>query len=201
MALTLPVKIGEVRHRQHYRASAWLSAEQGSFEPVLIPLLPKRPLQSRRFGPLQILMNGSEANRTTAGDCPQPQTQSKLQSKNFLNFAHGQSPGWQAILPFSGRLPTTVLSSAAGLTKIRAQAERDSGIGLKLFGFIAESVFTFIPESCPRSPRNSVRNHPGIAFTFPRIPHTSLAKVKISPREDERKATRMMSILPPKDLN
>jgi hypothetical protein len=30
--------------------------------------------------------------------------------------------------------------------EIRAQAERDSGIGLKLFGFIAESVFTFIPE-------------------------------------------------------
>ena len=63
-----------------------------------------------------------------------------------------------------------MLSSAAGLWKIRAQAERGSGIGLKLFGFIAESVFTFIPESCSRSPRNSVRNHPGIAFTFPRIP-------------------------------
>ena len=63
-----------------------------------------------------------------------------------------------------------MLSSAAGLMEIRAQAERDSGIGLKLFGFIAESVFTFIPESCSRSPRNSVRNHPGIAFTFPRIP-------------------------------
>jgi hypothetical protein len=54
--------------------------------------------------------------------------------------------------------------------EIRAQAERDSGIGLKLFGFIAESVFTFIPESCSGSSRNSVRNHPGIAFTFPRIP-------------------------------
>ncbi len=65
-----------------------------------------------------------------------------------------------------------MLSSAAGLMEIRAQAERDSGIGLKLFGFIAESVFTFIPESCSRSPRNSVRNHPGIAFTFPRIPHS-----------------------------
>ena len=63
-----------------------------------------------------------------------------------------------------------MLSSAAGLMEIRAQAERDSGIGLKLFGFIAESVFTFIPESSSRSPRNSVRNHPGIAFTFPRIP-------------------------------
>ena len=55
-----------------------------------------------------------------------------------------------------------MMSSAAHLMEIRAQAERDSGIGLKLFGFI--------PESCSRSPRNSVRNHPGIAFTFPRIP-------------------------------
>jgi hypothetical protein len=55
--------------------------------------------------------------------------------------------------------------------EIRAQAERGSGIGLKLFGFIAESVFTFIPESCSGSSRNSVRNHPGIAFMFPRIPH------------------------------
>jgi hypothetical protein len=49
-----------------------------------------------------------------------------------------------------------VLSSAAGLMEIRAQAERDSGIGLKLFGFIAESVFTFIPERCS--------GHPGLPF-------------------------------------
>jgi hypothetical protein len=56
--------------------------------------------------------------------------------------------------------------------KIRVEAERDSGVCLKPFGFIAESVFTFIPESRSRSPRNSVRNHPGIAFTFLRIPQT-----------------------------
>jgi hypothetical protein len=31
-------------------------------------------------------------------------------------------------------------------------------------------VFTFIPEHCSGSPRNAVRNHPGIAFTFLRIP-------------------------------
>ena len=55
------------------------------------------------------------------------------------------------ILPFLGRLLAIVMSSAAGLWKLfRDQAERDSGIGLKLFGFIAESVFTIIPES--RSP-------------------------------------------------
>jgi hypothetical protein len=65
-----------------------------------------------------------------------------------------------------------VLSRAAALMEIRAQAERDSGVSLKLFGFIADSVFTFIPEYCSRSSRNSVRNHPGIAFTFLRIPHS-----------------------------
>jgi hypothetical protein len=64
-----------------------------------------------------------------------------------------------------------VMSSAARLWKLfRDQAERGSGIGLKLFGFIAESVFTIIPESCSDSSRNTVRNHPGIAFTFARIP-------------------------------
>ena len=41
------------------------------------------------------------------------------------------------------------------LMEIRAQAERCSGIGLKLFGFLAESLFTFIPE---------FRVHPGTAF-------------------------------------
>ena len=66
-----------------------------------------------------------------------------------------------------------MLSSAAALMEIRAQAERDSGVGLKLFGFIADSAFTFIPEYCSRSSRNSVRNHPGIAFAFPRIPQFS----------------------------
>jgi hypothetical protein len=49
-------------------------------------------------------------------------------------------------------------------------AERCSGIGLTLFGFIAELVFAFIPESCSRSSRNAVRHHPGIAFTCPGFP-------------------------------
>jgi hypothetical protein len=53
-----------------------------------------------------------------------------------------------------------------------SEAEHDSGIGLKLFGFIPEPAFTFIPESCSRSSRNTVRNHPGIAFILPRIPHS-----------------------------
>jgi hypothetical protein len=66
------------------------------------------------------------------------------------------------------------MSSAAGLWKsFRDQAERGSGSGLKLFGFIAESAFTIIPESCSGSSWNGVRNHPGIAFTLDRIPQSA----------------------------
>ena len=66
------------------------------------------------------------------------------------------------------------MSSATDLWKLfRDQAERGSGIGLKLFGFIAESVFTIIPESCSGSSRNGVRNHPGIAFALDRIPDST----------------------------
>src|ERR1039458_7173073 len=54
------------------------------------------------------------------------------------------------------------------------EAERGSGIGLKLFGFIPESVFTFIPERYSGSSRNAVRNHPGVAFTLDRNPRLSL---------------------------
>ena len=36
------------------------------------------------------------------------------------------------------------------------EAEHDSGIGLKLFGFIAEPVFGFIPESLDRRGRSSI---------------------------------------------
>jgi hypothetical protein len=50
-----------------------------------------------------------------------------------------------------------VLSSAAQLCGNHSgEAERDSGVGLKVFGFIAESVFAFILEP--------VRDHPGMPF-------------------------------------
>jgi hypothetical protein len=43
---------------------------------------------------------------------------------------------------------------------IPGQAERDSGVGQKVFGFS--------PESCSASPRNAVRLQPGILFDLPR---------------------------------
>jgi hypothetical protein len=75
------------------------------------------------------------------------------------------------ILPFLGEAAChCVVQRHWPVEIIRDQAERGSGIGLKLFGFIPDSVFTIIPESCSGSPRNSVRNHLGIAFTLDRIP-------------------------------
>jgi hypothetical protein len=74
MLLSLPVQIREVWHWQHGWSCPWRTAEQGNFQPVLVPILPKRPRYSGSFGSLQILVYGSEPNRATAGDRSQPQT-------------------------------------------------------------------------------------------------------------------------------
>src|SRR5436190_11267109 len=73
MHLPLLVKLGKIRQWQRGEANPWWTAKQGRLQPLFVPILPKRPPDSRRFGSLQILMDGSEANRTTAGDLPQPQ--------------------------------------------------------------------------------------------------------------------------------
>ena len=72
------------------------------------------------------------------------------------------------IPPFRGGLPAIVLSSAAQLMGIiQGEAERGSGVGLKLFGFIAEPLFAFIgilfetiPEHRSASSRNRVQLAP-----------------------------------------
>jgi hypothetical protein len=75
------------------------------------------------------------------------------------------------ILPFDGEAAChCVVQRRSACGNHSGEAERHSGVGLKLFGFIAESVFAFIPEPCSGSSRNAVRHHPGIAFTLPRIP-------------------------------
>src|SRR5579863_510658 len=89
MYLPLLVKVGKVRHRQNGGARPWWTAEQGRLQPLFVPILTKRPGDSRRFGSLQILVDGSEANRATTGDLPQPQAHFKSQSQNFFGLAHG----------------------------------------------------------------------------------------------------------------
>src|SRR5579863_5591270 len=206
MLLPLTMKIGEVGHRQYRRTAARWSAEQRRLQAVIVPLWSKRPPDLGSFSPLQILVCSAEANRATSGDRSQPQAHFKLQSKNFFDLAHGQSPGWQADPPFvgGGCLPLCCPALLRACGNHSGEAEHHSGIGLKLFGFIAESVFTFIPESCSTSSRNTVRNHPGIAFTLPRIPHPGiftppcehfmeevvLERVRGNPRGGESKSWR-----------
>jgi len=64
-----------------------------------------------------------------------------------------------------------VLSSATQLVEIIPGSSRtrfrDRPETVRLHRGI---VFTFIPESFSDLPRNAVRNHPGTAFTFARIP-------------------------------
>jgi hypothetical protein len=172
MLLPLPMKIGEVGHRQHRRSAARRPAEQRSLKPIIVPLWSERPRDLGSFGPLQILVCGAKANRAASGDRSQPQAHFKLQSKNFFDLAHGQSPRWQADPPFRGGgcLPLCCPAPLTACGNHSGEAEHDSGIGLKLFGFIPEPVLTFIPESCSRSSRNTVRNQPGIAFILSRNP-------------------------------
>src|SRR5579872_2768360 len=169
------MKVGEVGHGQDCWAAARRAAEQRGLKPVIVPLGSKWPPDLGSFGPLQVLVCGAEANRAASGDRSQPQAHFKLQSKNFFDLAHGQSPRWQADPPFRGGgcMPLCCPALLRACGNHSGKAERDSGIGLKLFGFIPEPVFTFIPESCSRSSRNTVRNHPGIAFILPRIPQKS----------------------------
>ena len=121
------------------------------------------------------LRSASEANRATAGDLPQPQAHFRPQSKNFFGLAHGQSPGWQAILPFLGRLPAIVLSSAVGPWKLIRRSRtrfRDRpktvrlhpGIGVHLH---PGSLFGIIPESRSLSSGIPIRARP--SFTTENI--------------------------------
>src|SRR5688572_21290680 len=77
-------------------------SRKSGFQPVVVPFGSKRPCDLGGLGSLQVFMCSAEANRTTTGDLPQSQTHFKLQSKNFFDLAHGQSPGWQADPPFRG---------------------------------------------------------------------------------------------------
>ena len=86
-------------------------------------------------------------------------------------FAPPATPLTRRLLVYftSGRTPLCC-PAPFNLWNHSGEAVRGSGISLILFGLIAESVFTFIPESCSESSRNAVRNHRGIAFNLVRIP-------------------------------
>ncbi len=72
-----------------------LGAEQLVLELRLVAALRQRPAQAGGLGPLQVLMDSGLADRTTAGDLPLRELHLVVKPENFLDLAHGQSPGWQ----------------------------------------------------------------------------------------------------------
>src|SRR5690348_143209 len=84
MNLPLLEKLGKARHRQRGGARPWWTAKQGRLQPLFVPILPKRPRDSRYFGFVGDTLDGSEANRTTTGDLPQPRPTSSLNLRTSL---------------------------------------------------------------------------------------------------------------------
>lgn len=144
MLLPLPMKLGEVWHRQRRwtgrggppnKAASSRSSSQSS---------------SNCFGSWQILVDGSEANPATAGDLPQPQAHCKLQSKNFFDLAQRTISWLASDLPFLGE--------AACLCVVQRRCPVE--------------IILAKPNALPDRPK-TFRLHPGITFTFARIPHPS----------------------------
>ena len=179
MLLPLTMKVGKVGHGQHCWAATRRPTEQRGFQPVIVPLRPKRPRDLGSFGPLQVLMCGAEANRATAGDLPQPQAHFKFQSKNFLILRTDNLLAGKLILPFEGRLPAIVLSSAAislwksfrrSRTPFRDRPETvrlHRGTGVRLH---RGTLFEINPEHRSASSRNRVHLAPDSPTSDPGPP-------------------------------
>jgi hypothetical protein len=84
MQLPLLVKFGKIWHHQRRRANPWWAAEQGSLQPVFTPILAQRPCNSGCFCSLQIVVDGSEADRTTTGRSPRPTSNLNLRTSLVL---------------------------------------------------------------------------------------------------------------------
>jgi hypothetical protein len=62
-------------------------------------------------------------------------------------------------------------SAASPVEIILGIAKAIPGSDKNPFAFPPELLFAFSPKSCSSSPRNAVRDHPGIPFALPRNPH------------------------------
>jgi hypothetical protein len=78
------------------------ATEQRGFQPVIVPLQPKRPPDLGSFGPLQVLMCGAEANRATANDCRNPSPTSNFNRRTSLILRTDNLLAGKLILPFEG---------------------------------------------------------------------------------------------------
>ncbi len=74
-------------------------SEQGLLDTLLVPLLSERPHHTGCGGPVEVVMNGALANRTSAGYGPLLQPQLEAEAEDFSDLTHGQSPGWHSVSP------------------------------------------------------------------------------------------------------
>src|SRR6266436_3480550 len=100
MLLQLRMQGGKIREDLFGESFYYLPlSEQGLLDALLVPLLSERPHQTGCGGPLEVVMNGALANRTSTGNGPLLQPQLEAKAEDFSDFTHGQSPGWQAFSP------------------------------------------------------------------------------------------------------
>jgi hypothetical protein len=100
MLLQLRVQGGKIREDLFRESFYHLPlSEQCLLDTLLVPLLSERPHHTACGGPVEVVMNGTLANRTSAGYGPLPQPQLEAEAEDFIGLTHGQSPGWHALSP------------------------------------------------------------------------------------------------------
>jgi hypothetical protein len=102
------------------------------------------PAQSMKqlLAGLVLYRGGAEASRATAGDLPQPSPTSNFNRRTSLILRTDNLLAGKLIVPFEGEAAChCVVQRRLACGNHSGEAERCSGIGLKLFGFIAEPVF------------------------------------------------------------
>src|SRR5438034_8615102 len=96
-----------------------LHAEHRLFDTPVVPAFWQWPGYPGRRHFLQVVMDRTLTDRTSSGDLPLPQPQLEAEAEDFLDLAHGQSPGWHAVSPVNGRnsLPSLISSATPLLWK------------------------------------------------------------------------------------
>ena len=164
MQLPLLVKLGKIRHRQRRRVERRGGApKQGRLQADLRPNPPKRPsdlalpltASTRETVPWPIEQLGTI--------CLIPRPTSNLNRRISLVLRTDNLLAGKLILPFLERLPAIVLSSAVGPVEINPA--KPNAVPGSAQNCSASSRIRYSPSS-----RITVRDHPGIAFTFPRNP-------------------------------
>jgi len=100
MLLQLRMQVGKIREDLFGESFYHLPlSEQCPLDTLLVPLLSERPHHTGCGGPVEVVMNGTLANRTGAGYGPLPQPQLEAEADDFYELTHGQSPGWHSVSP------------------------------------------------------------------------------------------------------